>query len=184
MSKWWWYLARSSGIVATVLAVASLGWGLLFSARATGRKLRPNWWLDLHNWLGGLALAFTGVHLVAVFFDSTNGLGLVQIFIPGTANSNKWGMTWGVIAFYVFALVVFTSWPTRRFSRRMWRLVHLLSVPAVLLAGIHAYQVGSDSSATLFLALLALLGGAAMYPLALRIMGLRPVGRSTSARVE
>jgi hypothetical protein len=44
-----WYLTRSTGIVATLLAAAALVWGFLFSARATGRRLRPNWWLDLHN---------------------------------------------------------------------------------------------------------------------------------------
>lgn len=32
-----WYLTRSTGIVAAVLAVATLVWGLFFSARNTGR---------------------------------------------------------------------------------------------------------------------------------------------------
>ncbi len=36
-----------------VLVVVALLWGFLFSSRATGTRLRPNWWLDLHNWLGG-----------------------------------------------------------------------------------------------------------------------------------
>ncbi len=45
-------------------------WGLLFSARETGTRLRPAWWLDLHKWLGGLALVFTAVHLVVAFADS------------------------------------------------------------------------------------------------------------------
>ena len=51
-----WYLSRATGIVATVLAVAALVWGFLFSARETGNRFRPAWWLDLHNWLGGSAL--------------------------------------------------------------------------------------------------------------------------------
>ena len=40
----WWYLSRSSGIVATVLVVAALVCGLRFSARATGTRRRPKWW--------------------------------------------------------------------------------------------------------------------------------------------
>ncbi|MEY2565569.1 MAG: hypothetical protein QOE35_98, partial [Actinomycetota bacterium] len=51
MENGWDYLTRSSGLVATVLIVLSLAWGLLFSARATGNRRRPNWWLDLHNFL-------------------------------------------------------------------------------------------------------------------------------------
>ena len=82
MNDWLWYLTRASGIVATVLIVAALAWGFLFSARETGNRLRPAWWLDLHNWLGGMALVFTGVHLLAVFADSDLGLGLVDILVP------------------------------------------------------------------------------------------------------
>ena len=49
MNDMWWYLTRATGIVATVLAVAALVFGFLFSARETGNRRRPNWWLDLHN---------------------------------------------------------------------------------------------------------------------------------------
>ena len=45
----WWYLTRSTGIVATVLAFGAIIWGTRFAGRATGTRLRPNWWLDLHN---------------------------------------------------------------------------------------------------------------------------------------
>ena len=59
MSNLWLYLSRATGIVATVLIVLALAWGLFFSARATGSRRRPNWWLDLHPYLGGLAFVFT-----------------------------------------------------------------------------------------------------------------------------
>src|SRR3954469_17185629 len=98
MASFWTYLTRASGIVATVLIVSALLWGLLFSARATGRRRRPNWWLDLHNYLGGLAFAFIVVHVVAIALDHVSGIGLVQIFVPMTADGWAWGMTWGVLA--------------------------------------------------------------------------------------
>ena len=144
MNEIWWYLSRSSGIVATVLIVAALIWGLFFSARATGTKRRPKWWLDLHNYLGGLAFVFVVIHIVAVYQDELSGIGLLQIFVPMTAGGWTWGITWGVIATYVFALVVFTSWPRKRGSRRVWLTVHLMSVPAAVVAGVHAWMVGSS----------------------------------------
>ena len=61
MSSWSWYLTRSTGIVAAVLSVVALMWGLFFSSRNTGTRLKPNWWLALHNWLGGLTLADRGL---------------------------------------------------------------------------------------------------------------------------
>ena len=90
-----WYLTRSTGIVATLLSAAALVWGFLFSARATGNRLRPAWWLDLHNWLGGLALVFIGVHIATSWLDSDAGIGLIQVFVPGSATRDAWAIGWG-----------------------------------------------------------------------------------------
>jgi predicted ferric reductase len=167
----WGDLTRASGVVATVLVVLALGGGLLFSARATGRRRRPNWWLDLHNYLGGLAFAFTAVHIVAAFCDRYSGIGLVQVLVPMTASGWAWGITWGVLSTYVFAAVVFTSWPRKRMSRRTWLVVHLCSIPATAMAAAHAWMVGSDRDGRWFQVLLALLAGLAVYPVVLRLVG-------------
>src|SRR3954466_4321399 len=159
----WPYLTRASGIVATVLIVLALGGGLLFSARATGKRRRPNWWLDLHNYLGGLAFAFTVFHIYAAFRDQLSGIGLLQVLVPMTASGWAWGITWGVLATYIFAAVVFTSWPAKRLSRRNWLIVHLLSIPATFMVAAHAWMVGSSRHGSWFQALLALLAGVTVY---------------------
>ena len=150
MTDLWWFLSRATGIVATLLAVAALVWGFFFSARNFGERYTPAWWLDLHNWLGGLALIFTGAHLVTVYLTPESGMGLLQILVPGTASGIEWGITWGVIAAYLFAITVFTSWPKKRFRRWLWRTIHLSSVLGVALALIHAYQLGPDTSHLVF----------------------------------
>ena len=170
MNDIWWYLSRSSGIVAMVLIVAALVWGFLFSARATGTKRRPKWWLDLHNYLGGLAFAFVIIHVVAVYQDQLSGIGLLQILVPMTAPGWAWGITWGVLATYVFALVVFTTWPRKRGSRRVWLTLHLMSMPAAVGAGVHAWMVGSSRGQLWFSVLLAALAGLAVYPAVLRLL--------------
>ncbi len=172
MRDLWWNLSRATGIVATVLAVGALVWGLFFSARNTGQLRRPNWWLDLHNWLGGLALIFTGAHLLTVYLNDNSGIGLVQLFIPGTAGTGQWGITWGVIAAYTFAVAVFTSWPRKRLSRRAWRAVHLSSVGGVFLAGIHAFESGSDATKTVFEAGLLAATAFFAYALSVRVLAL------------
>src|SRR3954470_23573577 len=165
----WHSLTQASGLVATVLIVLSLAGGLLFSARATGNRRRPNWWLDLHNYLGGLAFTVTVFHVFASFRDRLSGIGLVQMFVPMTASGWAWGITWGVLATYVFAAVVFTSWPKKRLSRSNWLIVHLLSIPATLGAARHAWMVGESRPYHWFPMLLALLGGLAVYPGVLRL---------------
>ena len=172
MNNWLWYVTRSTGIVATVLMLASLAWGFLFSARETGTRLRPAWWLDLHKGLGGLAVVFTVLHLVAAFADSDLGVGLATIFVPGAARRATAAFTWGVLAFYGLVVAAFTSWPKMLFRRRTWRAVHLLSVPATALACVHAYQLGSDAHTPAFRVLMPLAVGGAVYPLGVRVWGL------------
>jgi len=167
-----WYLTRATGIVATVLAVAALVWGFFFSARATGDRRRPNWWLDLHNWLGGAALAFTGVHIATAYLDRDFALGLASLVVPGVASTDRLAITWGVIAAWTFAIAVFTSWPKRRFSRSIWRVLHLGSVVGTGLAILHAIQMGTDTGTlvaeTVALALVAI----GVYALGIRLFGL------------
>lgn len=168
----WWYISRATGIVATVLAVAALVFGFFFSSRNMGERRRPAWWLDLHNWLGGLTLVFTVVHIAASYIDSNSGIGLAQILIPGTAKNLSWAITWGVIATYLFVITVFTSWPRKRLRPRFWRIVHLTSVVGVALAGLHAFQAGTDALTLAFEAGLAVVAALAVYALAVRILAL------------
>ena len=174
MNQWWWYFTRSTGIVAAVLAVAALAWGLLFSARETGKRLRPAWWLDLHNWLGGLTVAFTVLHVVASYADRDLGLRLVDLVVPGTTKLQTAGIGWGVVAFEVFVIVSVTSIARvrRRMPRRVWHIVHLVSVPAVVAMGAHAYQIGSDAATIAFRLLFVLVAGTVVYPLVIRLLGL------------
>jgi DMSO/TMAO reductase YedYZ heme-binding membrane subunit len=180
VSSWWFPLTRSTGIVAAVLAVASLVWGLFFSARNTGNRMKPNWWLALHNWLGGLTLAFVAVHMVVSFLDSETGIGFVDLFVP--SGSVGWSIGWGVLAFWLFAVVVLPSVARvrRRLPRKVWHVVHLLSVPAVVLTAVHAYQSGSDSGTTIFTRLFALLVGASVYPITLRLIGVAQARRAVA----
>jgi hypothetical protein len=168
-----WYLTRGSGIVAAVLVAAALVWGFFFSARETGRRHRPAWWLDLHNWLGGLALIFTGVHVAASYLDRNSGIGITQIFVPGTAALDPWGVAWGVIATYLLFVVVFTTWPRRLGHRRWWRVLHLTSVAATGLALLHSYQSGTEATRLVFRIGLLGLVAVSTYALGIRLFGLR-----------
>ena len=173
MSRELWYLTKASGIVAVLLMVAALVWGFFFSARETGKRLRPAWWLDLHNWLGGLSLVFTAVHIASTVLDSNSGIGVVQVFVPGAAELDPWGIAWGVIATYLLALTVFTTWPRRVKNRRLWRVLHLTSVVATTLALLHSYQSGSDATRLVFKAMLLAAVAMSSYALWLRLFSLR-----------
>jgi hypothetical protein len=79
-----WHVARAGGIVAWALVAGSVTWGLTLSTRALGRRPRPAWLFDLHRFLGGLAVVFTAVHVLAVVADSYVDFSLVNVLVPLT----------------------------------------------------------------------------------------------------
>ncbi len=170
MTQLLWFLTRATGIVALLLIFAAVADGLVFSGRNGGGRVRPAWWMDLHRGLGGYALIFTGAHLATAYGADIGG-GLAQVLVPGAAKASTTAYALGVLALYAIAATVLTTWPKRRLRRKVWHLVHLLSIPAAVAAAMHAYQLGSDARKPLYLAVSALAAGVTTYPLALRLLG-------------
>jgi predicted ferric reductase len=140
----WWYTARAGGIVAWALLGLSVLWGLALSTKAMGKRARPNWLLDLHRFLGGLALIFTGVHVVAIMADSYVHFGLTEVLVPFTGSWHPAAVAWGIIGAYFLVAVEITSLLRRRLSRRVWRATHFLSFPLFALTTVHALSAGTD----------------------------------------
>lgn len=144
-SQLWWYLARSSGIVAWVLATAAVVWGLLLSTRLLDRRPSPKWLLDLHRWLGGLTVVFTGVHLGALVADSYVHFDVAGLLVPYATEWKPGAVAWGIVAFYLLIAVQVTSLLMKRMSRRLWHGVHLLSYLLFWAAAIHGAAAGTDA---------------------------------------
>lgn len=172
MGSWWWFLTRSTGIVAAALSVASLAWGFFFSSRTMGSRLRANWWLALHNWLGGMTLVFVVAHIAVSWLDEAQALRLVDLVVPSAEVG--WSIGYGVVAAWLFALVVLPSVTRirRRLPRRLWHAVHLLAVPAVVLTGIHTALAGTDVTSQVFILGFSTLVAFAVFTLTIRLLGL------------
>jgi predicted ferric reductase len=150
-SQLMWYLARAGGLVAWGLATATVLWGLALSTRALGRRPRPNWLYDLHRFLGGLALVFTGVHVVSVLLDDYVHFGLVNVLVPFTGSWHPVAVAWGILAFYVLLAVELTSLLRSHVSARLWRRVHFGSFALFALSSLHAITAGTDAGSGVFL---------------------------------
>jgi DMSO/TMAO reductase YedYZ heme-binding membrane subunit len=142
--KIWWYLSRSSGIVALVLLVATVVWGILLSTRVLKPHDRPAWLLDLHKWLGGSAVVMTLLHMLGLYLDGYIDYGFTELLVPGTSDYRPLAVAIGVLSFYVLVAVQVTSYFRTRLSKRMWRSVHMLSYGLVWGAAIHAGMAGTD----------------------------------------
>lgn len=139
-----WYVARSSGIIGWLLLAASVVWGLALSTKVLRGHPRPNWILDLHRFLGGLAIVFVAVHVVAILIDTYTSFGLVEVLVPFTGNWHPVAVAGGIIGLYVLAAVEITSLLRKRLSKRAWRMTHYLSFPLFALTTVHTLTAGTD----------------------------------------
>lgn len=141
----WWYVARASGIVAWGLVTASVVLGLWLSARVTRQRPKPAWTLDLHRFVGGLAVVFTGVHLAGLVADSYVDFGVRDLLVPFASGWKPGAVALGVVGVYLLVAIEVTSLFMRRIPRRWWRGVHLTSYGLFVLATAHFLFAGSDA---------------------------------------
>lgn len=152
-----WYVARSSGLVAWGLVVASMAWGILLATRVLGRRPRPSWLLSLHRFLGGLAVVFVGVHVVALVADSYVHFGVADVLVPLASSWHPAAVAFGIVSFYVLLAVEITSLLRQRLSNRAWRSVHLLSYALFAMSTVHLLTAGTDARAMLSTGVIAVL---------------------------
>ncbi len=140
----WWYVSRSSGIVAWFLLSLSVCWGLFVSTKAVAKATAPAWVLDLHRFLGGVSVLATGAHLGGLVADSYVHFGWREILVPYASAWKPGAVALGVVGFYLLVAVELTSLAMKRLPRVWWRRVHRSSFVLWLTATVHMLQAGSD----------------------------------------
>jgi hypothetical protein len=141
----WWYATRASGLVSWGLVSAAVIWGLAVSTRVTAGRPTPAWLLDLHRFLGGLAVTFTGIHLASLAADGYTDFGLADLLVPLRSAWHPVPVAWGVLALYLLLAIELTSLAQRRLPRRLWRRVHATSIVLFVLATVHGFAAGSEA---------------------------------------
>jgi predicted ferric reductase len=147
----WWYTARASGLVSWALLSASMLWGLVLSTKLRPPRIRPSWTLDLHRYLGGLAVIFVGVHLAALVFDSYVGFGLADLLVPFASRWKPVAVAWGVVGLYLLLAVEVSSLARKHLRPRIWRRLHFLAFPLYAFATLHMVTAGTDARTALAL---------------------------------
>jgi predicted ferric reductase len=179
--QFWWFLTRSSGIVAWVMLTLSVIWGIVLSTKAFPDQRRPVWLLAVHRWLGGLTISFLVIHLVALLADSYVQFGLADITVPYASDWKPGAIALGVLAMWLLVAVELTSLAMRRLPRKVWRVVHLSSYVAFWLTAMHAAFAGSDATKPLYqitaVASILAVAWALMY----RVVNRRAVRRAAGA---
>jgi predicted ferric reductase len=148
-SEIWWYVSRSSGLVAWGLLTLAVCWGIALSTHVLGRKHQPSWLLAVHRFLGGLSLMFVVLHVVAVVADSHANFGWADVLVPVVT---RWraAAVWGIVAMYLLVAVEVTSLMMKRLPKRLWRGIHFVSFVLYVISNVHAIMAGHDVNSMLY----------------------------------
>ena len=171
MTSLWWYIARSSGLVAWALLALSVLWGLALSTRALGKRPKANWLLDLHRFMGGLAVVFVAVHLVGLALDPWVQIGVTQMLVPFSSNWNPLAVAWGVVGLYLLVAVELTSLLRKHMPKQWWKGIHMSSYGLYVVATIHLLTAGTDRHSALLLWSVAGATAAIVFFTVYRIIG-------------
>jgi len=139
----WWESARPPGIVAWARATLAYVGGHQLSTRLV-RTPAPAWVLDVHRFVGGLAVIFTLVHMLGLLLDPFIGYGPLDLFVPFASAFKPTPVALGIVAFYLLLAVELTSLAMRKLPRRVWHGVHLSSYLLFVLATVHGITAGTD----------------------------------------
>jgi predicted ferric reductase len=183
-SQVWWFVSRSSGMIAWALITLSVCWGLFVSTKAVAKASTPSWLLDLHRFFGGLAVSFTAIHLIGLWADSYVEFGWAELFVPLASEWKPGPVAWGIVSMYLLVAVEATSLAMRWLPRRLWRWVHHLSLPLYVMATYHGIVAGTDKSNQVFrLAALASVNVVAFLSIVLILAARRTaIARHTSSK--
>ncbi|MFZ4720559.1 MAG: ferric reductase-like transmembrane domain-containing protein [Ilumatobacteraceae bacterium] len=143
----WWYLSRATGMVAWVLLGASCLWGILLVTRMLKQSgARPAWLLDLHRWLGALAVITTLIHILALVADNFVHFGWKEVLVPNGSEWKTGAVTWGVFAMYLLVVIEASSLMMKKLPKRLWRGIHLTAYLSFAMATVHGVAAGTDRS--------------------------------------
>lgn len=140
-----WYLSRSAGTVAYLLLAGSTTWGLLLSTGIMKEAVPAALAMAMHNILSWLAIAFTGVHALALLFDNYFTYTLADLTIPFVGPYRPGWVGLGIAGFYLMLLTAVTFNFRKQIGQTRWRQLHYLTFAVYVLATVHGVTAGTDS---------------------------------------
>jgi DMSO/TMAO reductase YedYZ heme-binding membrane subunit len=141
-----WLLARASGLTAYGLLTASVLAGLVLKSKPFGRALKPAPTMDVHRFLALLGLGMLALHAATLLLDRTLHMPLSGLLVPGASPYRPAAVSVGVVAAELMVLIYVSFALRKRIGQRNWRRLHWATYLVFLLATVHGFAAGTDST--------------------------------------
>ena len=153
-NSWPWYLVRASGFVAAFCLFLIVLSGIGFITGHTFKFIQPIAGWATHRALGIALTVSLLIHMTGLLLDHFVSFNLAAILIPFAStfrpttlagiNLGSVYVAYGVVAFYLIAIIVLTSLIWIDNKARVWRLIHFLSYLVAALVFFHGLMLGTD----------------------------------------
>jgi DMSO/TMAO reductase YedYZ heme-binding membrane subunit len=144
----YWYLARSTGVVALVLLSVSVVLGILGAVRFSVAPRWPRFAIDsLHRDVSLLVVVLIVLHVITSVLDGFAPISLIDGVIPFRSPYRPLWLGLGALSFDLLLALVVTSLVRRRLGYQAWRAVHWLAYVSWPVAVLHGLGTGTDEKA-------------------------------------
>lgn len=140
-----WYFTRSAGTVAYLLLASSTIWGLLLSTKLIKETVPAALALAMHNILSWLAVLLTGLHALALLWDSFYTYTLADLTVPFIGPYKPGWVGLGIIGFYLMFITSLSFNFRKQIGQKRWRKLHYATFGVYILATVHGAMAGTDS---------------------------------------
>lgn len=174
MNEWVWL--RAAGIGAYVALFLSVAWGLVSTTGVVTKRVSKASSNRFHASIATSGLALLAVHLILLLVHDFVPFDLLDLVVPVRSSYRPFGVTLGIVSMYALVIVAASSWARSHLSTKTWRGVHLLAVPAFILALLHGVFAGTDTERPWMFALYAATGIVTLFLVLVRglTFGYRP----------
>ncbi|MFZ9087747.1 MAG: 2Fe-2S iron-sulfur cluster-binding protein [Pontimonas sp.] len=166
----WWYITRSSAVVAWVLLTLSALWGILLKTRILRGADNPEWLKVVHRFLSSLAVLMVVTHMASLYLDTFVEFTVLDLLIPFRSTFEPFGVAMGVFGMWGMVLVWATALAMDRLPQKLWKGIHYLSYGSLFAVALHSGMVGSDVGAPWYTALSIILITATSLAVVIRIV--------------
>lgn len=166
----WWYITRSSAVIAWVLLTLSALWGILLKTRILRGADNPEWLKVVHRFLSSLGVLMVATHMVSLYLDTYVEFSVLDLIVPFRSTFEPFGVAMGVFGMWAMVLVWATALFMDRLPQKLWKGIHYLSYLSLFVVALHAGQVGTDVGEAWYTALSIILITATSLAVVIRII--------------
>ena len=167
-----WEVARVGGMLALVLATASVVIGLALSLKMRSTAFPRFITNELHRYVSLLTIAFIVIHGLAVWADPFTAFTPSEVLVPLVAHYRPLWIAMGIVAGYLMLAVYASEWVRSRIGYAWWRRFHYVSFAVFLLGILHGLGSGSDTATAWGIAVYGLCVGSVAVLVILRLLAL------------